>query len=183
MGERRCSLFWSVENDAYASLVERGWEAFVRGVVSVVPEAGDILSKLGSFEEVRFTRYAHVRMKSWHVGRCVLIGDAAHAMSPHLGQGINLAMLDGLAIAEAIGRSGSIEGALARYEESRRGHVNYYSWVTYLLSPFFQSRGRVLGVMRDIGLPVLPRVPVVRGQMLLTMTGMKRSALGGRMSG
>jgi 2-polyprenyl-6-methoxyphenol hydroxylase-like FAD-dependent oxidoreductase len=186
MGKGRCSLFWSVENDAYPALVAAGWEAFVRGVVAVVPQARQVLENLKSFEDVRFTHYAHVRMRRWSGGeggdRCVLLGDAAHAMSPHLGQGINLAMLDGLAITEALRVEGSIGAALVRYESMRRAHVDYYSWVTYLLSPFFQSRGRALGMLRDIGLPLLPRLPIIRGQMLLTMTGLKKSALGGRMT-
>jgi 2-polyprenyl-6-methoxyphenol hydroxylase-like FAD-dependent oxidoreductase len=181
MGEGRCSLFWSVENNAYPALVAAGWAAFVRSVLAVVPQSEQVLENLKSFDEVRFTHYAHVRMKRWSRGRCVLIGDAAHAMSPHLGQGINLAMLDGLAIAEAVRAEGSVESALIEYESMRRAHTDYYSRVTYLLSPFFQSSGRMLGILRDIGLPVLPKLPIVRRQMLLTMTGLKRSAFGGRM--
>jgi 2-polyprenyl-6-methoxyphenol hydroxylase-like FAD-dependent oxidoreductase len=181
MGERRCSLFWSVENDAYPSLVAAGWESFAKTVISAAPQAEQLLSKLRSFEETRFTHYAHVRMPCWHRGRCILIGDAAHAMSPHLGQGINLAMLDGLAIAEALKSQDTIDAAFARYESLRRTHTNFYSRVTYLLSPFFQSKGRMLGIMRDIGLPILPKLPIVRGQMKLTMSGMKKSAFGGRM--
>jgi 2-polyprenyl-6-methoxyphenol hydroxylase-like FAD-dependent oxidoreductase len=101
-------------------------------------------------------------------------------MSPHPGQGINLAMLDGLAIAEALRIEKEVPAAFLRYEKTRRAHVDFYSRVTFLLSPFFQSRGRVLGILRDIGLPILPKLPIVREQMLLTMTGLKRSSFGGK---
>jgi 2-polyprenyl-6-methoxyphenol hydroxylase-like FAD-dependent oxidoreductase len=180
MGEGRCSLFWSVENSAYPALVSAGWDAFSQQVIALVPQAAPLLRKLHSFDDVRFTRYAHVRMRHWHIGRCVLIGDAAHAMSPHLGQGINLAMLDGLAIARALLIENTVESAMIRYESVRRKHTDYYSRVTFLLSPFFQSSGRILGILRDIGLPILPQLPIVRGQMLRTMTGLKGLALGGR---
>jgi 2-polyprenyl-6-methoxyphenol hydroxylase-like FAD-dependent oxidoreductase len=182
MGGGRCSLFWSVETAAYPALVAAGWDAFVKSVVTIAPQAAELLSGLKSFEEVRFTQYAHVRMPRWSSGRCLLIGDAAHAMSPHLGQGINLAMLDGLAIADALRQQKTIPAALAQYEAARRAHVDYYSKVTFLLSPFFQSEGQLLGILRDIGLPILPKLPIIRGQMLLTMTGLKKSAFGGRLS-
>ena len=182
MGGDRCSLFWSLENDQYAATCAAGWSAFAERVIGVVPQAAELLEKLHSFDDVKFTRYFHVRLARWHVGRCLLIGDAAHAMSPHLGQGVNLALLDGLAIAEALRNNDSLSAALARFELQRRAHTAYYSRVTYLLSPFFQSRRKFLGLARDIGLPILPKMPVVRGQMLLTMAGLKRSALGGRIS-
>jgi 2-polyprenyl-6-methoxyphenol hydroxylase-like FAD-dependent oxidoreductase len=51
MGEGRCSLFWSVENDAYPRLVADGWEKFVREVVAVVPQAAELLADLRSFED------------------------------------------------------------------------------------------------------------------------------------
>jgi 2-polyprenyl-6-methoxyphenol hydroxylase-like FAD-dependent oxidoreductase len=55
----------------------------------------------------------------WHKGRVVLLGDAVHATTPHLGQGGGLAIEDGLVLAEELGRHDAIERALSAYRERR----------------------------------------------------------------
>ena len=52
--------------------------------------------------------------------------------------------------------------------------------MTYLLSPFFQSDWRFLGWGRDWALPLLPHIPWVKRQMLLTVCGLKGGFLKGR---
>lgn len=54
------------------------------------------------------------------------------------------------------------------------------SAVTFALSPFFQSDWSLLGLGRDAVLPVLPEIPWIRRQMLLTVAGLKGGFLKGR---
>jgi len=54
----------------------------------------------------------------WHRGRVVLVGDAAHATSPHVGQGGAMAMEDAVVLAEEV-TSGDVDDALQRYVERR----------------------------------------------------------------
>jgi kynurenine 3-monooxygenase len=62
-----------------------------------------------------------VYLDRWHLdGRAVLVGDAAHAMVPFHGQGMNCAFEDCVALAEQLGRTGSIEQAFAAFEAQRR---------------------------------------------------------------
>ena len=107
------------------------------------------------------------------------MGDAANAMSPHLGQGINLALVDAWRLAACVREAPDPAAALAAFERRQRGHVRYYATMTYLLSPFFQGDWRPLGWGRDLVLPWLPRVAPVRRQMLLTLTGLKGGFLEG----
>lgn len=55
----------------------------------------------------------------WHEGRVVLLGDAVHATTPHLGQGAGLAIEDSLVLAEELARHDDIETALAAYHDRR----------------------------------------------------------------
>jgi 2-polyprenyl-6-methoxyphenol hydroxylase-like FAD-dependent oxidoreductase len=56
---------------------------------------------------------------SWHRGRIVLLGDAVHATTPHLGQGAGLAIEDGLVLAEELARHEVLEAALQAYGARR----------------------------------------------------------------
>jgi 2-polyprenyl-6-methoxyphenol hydroxylase-like FAD-dependent oxidoreductase len=55
----------------------------------------------------------------WHKGRIVLLGDAVHATTPHLGQGAGLAIEDAAVLAEELARSGAPEAAFRAYRERR----------------------------------------------------------------
>jgi 2-polyprenyl-6-methoxyphenol hydroxylase-like FAD-dependent oxidoreductase len=57
--------------------------------------------------------------KPWHRGRVVLIGDAAHATTPHLASGAGLAVEDAIVLAEEVERAQTVEEALQRFTERR----------------------------------------------------------------
>ncbi|MEV5459754.1 NAD(P)/FAD-dependent oxidoreductase [Streptomyces cellulosae] len=57
---------------------------------------------------------------TWHSDAVVLVGDAAHSMLHHQGQGANSAIEDGGALADALRRAGSVKEALALYQATRK---------------------------------------------------------------
>ena len=57
--------------------------------------------------------------KPWHAGRVVLIGDAAHATTPHLASGAGMAVEDAVVLAEELAGGGDTEAALARFTDRR----------------------------------------------------------------
>jgi 2-polyprenyl-6-methoxyphenol hydroxylase-like FAD-dependent oxidoreductase len=61
----------------------------------------------------------------WHKGRVVLIGDAVHATTPHLGQGAGMAIEDSLVLAEELSRSDTAESAFQAFRNRRFGRCKY----------------------------------------------------------
>jgi 2-polyprenyl-6-methoxyphenol hydroxylase-like FAD-dependent oxidoreductase len=55
----------------------------------------------------------------WHSGRVVLLGDAAHATTPHLASGAGMAIEDALVLAQEVARGGAAPDMLARYTQRR----------------------------------------------------------------
>ena len=60
---------------------------------------GVLLAQITDIGQLTWARYHDVVMPRYHTQRSVVIGDAAHATSPQLGQGTNMALLDALALA------------------------------------------------------------------------------------
>jgi len=57
--------------------------------------------------------------RPWYRDRVVLIGDAAHATSPHVGQGAAMAIEDALVLAEEVTAEGPLDAALERFMDRR----------------------------------------------------------------
>jgi 2-polyprenyl-6-methoxyphenol hydroxylase-like FAD-dependent oxidoreductase len=86
----------------------------------VLPIAGEFLAKVSSFDDLLVNTVRRVDCRRWFSGRLVLLGDAAHAMAPNLGQGANSALGDAVVLAEALVPGTSVQTALERYDHRRR---------------------------------------------------------------
>jgi 2-polyprenyl-6-methoxyphenol hydroxylase-like FAD-dependent oxidoreductase len=82
-----------------AQLRARGVEAFRRDVAELVPWLADRVDAIASMDEVKHLDVRLNRLQRWHRDGLLCIGDAAHAMSPIGGVGINLAVQDAVAAA------------------------------------------------------------------------------------
>lgn len=82
-----------------AQLRAQGIEALRRDVAALVPEAAGSIDALESMDDVKHLDVKVNRLRRWHSAGLLCIGDAAHAMSPMGGVGINLAVQDAVAAA------------------------------------------------------------------------------------
>jgi 2-polyprenyl-6-methoxyphenol hydroxylase-like FAD-dependent oxidoreductase len=121
--------------------------------------------------------YRDVVLSRYGEGRLGIIGDAAHAMSPQLGQGVNMALLDARCLRDALRSASSTHEALAAYEHARRDHVGIYHFWSRWLTPLFQSERDGVAAARDILFHPMSRIPGGRGQMLRILTGTRRGWL------
>ncbi|XVJ59334.1 MAG: FAD-dependent monooxygenase [Tepidisphaera sp.] len=178
---RRISLFWSLRLADEPSLRAAGLAAFRERVLSLEPRAAPLMDQLTSTDQLITAAYHDVVLTSPIAHRVAFIGDAAHAMSPQLGQGANLALLDASALAQAI-----IEGerthrplaeSLRTYEQARRSQTRFYHLASRWLTPIFQSDEEWLAPLRDAVMGPMCRFGPVRREMLLSLVGAKTGLL------
>jgi 2-polyprenyl-6-methoxyphenol hydroxylase-like FAD-dependent oxidoreductase len=87
---------------ADAQLRARGIEALRRDIVTAIPELSEAVNGLESMDDVKLLEIRLNRLRRWHTNGLLCIGDAAHAMSPAGGVGINLAVQDAVAAARLL---------------------------------------------------------------------------------
>lgn len=95
-------------------------------------------------------------------GRVALGGDAAHAMTPDLGQGGNQALEDAVTLAALVAREPGIDAALARYDTTRRARTAKIARRSRQIGSVAQARGRLTVVARDTVLRLTPATRVAR---------------------
>jgi len=79
-----------------------GLEAFRAGLRSLVPDLSEAFNQLTSWDQVKMLEVALDRLERWHRPGLLAIGDAAHAMSPIGGVGINVAIQDAVTAANIL---------------------------------------------------------------------------------
>jgi len=174
------SLYWSLAVDDHPRWLADGLDAWKREVLTFDPRIGALLDQITAPEQVLLARYRDVRMKRWHGDRIVFIGDAAHATSPQLGNGANLALVDAFVLAGCLADAPDVATALPAYSRARRHHLGHYQRMSRLLTPLFQSRSGVLGWLRDRLMPLADRIGPAHRLMVKTMAGHERGLVARR---
>ena len=82
------------------------------------PHLAGLFARIG--DRGRWDPFLVIRLKCWSRGRVAIVGDAAHAMAPNLGQGAGCGMMNGLSLAVHLDRHRDVTAALAAWERRER---------------------------------------------------------------
>jgi 2-polyprenyl-6-methoxyphenol hydroxylase-like FAD-dependent oxidoreductase len=138
-----------IEKGSADAVRAQGIAAFRDKVAAIVPEMRERVAELRSFDDVKLLTVAVDRLKTWHKPGLLCIGDAAHAMSPIGGVGINLAVQDAVAtaniLAAPLARGAPTESDLAAVQSRRMFPTRATQWLQVMIqnrviSPLLASR-------------------------------------------
>ena len=83
------------------------------------------LAALQRDDQIHFGPIEWVELSRWHAGQVILIGDAAHATPPHMGEGGAMAIEDAVVLAELLQDADTVKDAADRYQTRRRPRVEW----------------------------------------------------------
>ncbi|MYH60943.1 MAG: FAD-dependent oxidoreductase [Caldilineaceae bacterium SB0675_bin_29] len=90
------------------------------------PGIAELVDQITDDDEVVYRPLTwHFLEGNWYKGRVMLVGDAAHGTTPHLGQGAGMAIEDSLVLAEELDRADSVADAFAVFQERRYERCKY----------------------------------------------------------
>jgi len=174
----RSSLVWTETTEEAARI-----KALPLDVAAAEIEAA-MGSSLGTVtvEEVPQAFPLALRLAKSFIGpRLALIGDAAHVVHPIAGQGLNLGLKDVAALAEVVVdamRMGLDHGApdtLERYQRWRRLDTSLMAVVTDGMNRLFSNDVAPVRALRDFGLGVVDRLPLVKNALIGRAAGIERN--------
>ena len=98
-------LAYVIANGQFAAVKAKGIEALRSSIARLMPELAFRAKELEDWEQIKFLSVSVDRLRRWYLPGLICTGDAAHAMSPAGGVGINLAVQDAVAAANLLGPS------------------------------------------------------------------------------
>ncbi|GAB3142412.1 FAD-dependent oxidoreductase [Microbispora hainanensis] len=156
-------LAYIIPKGGFTALEAKGIGELRREVGRLLPFLGGRTGDLHGFDETGMLSVEVNRLTRWHLPGLLLIGDAAHAMSPVFGVGINLAVADAVAAAGIVGpallRGRAPSAVLAKVERRRKVPTIIVQTAQRVVQDRL-IRPALAGPVARI--PALTRVPVVR---------------------
>lgn len=174
----RLSFFWSLPVADFDGWRARGLPAWRDEIARLWPEADARLADTVDPDQLARASYRDVTLRHWHRDRLVVLGDAAHGMSPQLGQGVNMALMDAMALRDALRLQADVASALQAYQRQRQAHVGVYQFWSRWLTPIFQSDLDWVAHARDVAFLPAGRLPGGRNHMLRVLSGTRHGFLG-----
>lgn len=162
------SIVWSAPDDVADALVALSPDALCQRVA----EAGQhTLGKLTPETPAAAFPLRLMRVPQPTAPRVALIGDAAHAIHPLSGHGINLGYQDAKALAELLGplpawRDPGEAALLASYARARAEETTLLQSTTHALNRLFKPDNGLLSGLRNLGLNLTNQIPVVRNALV-----------------
>jgi 2-polyprenyl-6-methoxyphenol hydroxylase-like FAD-dependent oxidoreductase len=155
----RCSFAINVpRSEAVAFRDTSDWRNLV---TRLCPRIGKLVNESVQNTALHIFTYRDVELSQCVVGRAVVIGDAAHSMSPQLGTGAQLAMEDAALLATAVSQHGELSDALHFYALTRPRQLRRYHRASRWLTPLLQSDSRLFTFLRDHLFANAMRIPFV----------------------
>jgi 2-polyprenyl-6-methoxyphenol hydroxylase-like FAD-dependent oxidoreductase len=137
-GTRRLLYTPCSETDIYIALTMLDSDAAAKAVpVNKVewkwafPHLETLIDRVG--EQGRYDRFELIKLRRWSAGRVAIVGDAAHALPPNIGQGGGCAMMNALSLAVYLERGGDVVAALEMWERQERPITEHTQRISYLL--------------------------------------------------
>ena len=95
------------------------------------PHLRDLIQRIGA--EGRYDRFEYIKLKRWSAGCVAVLGDAAHALPPNIGQGAGCAMMNALSLGVFLERGDDVPQALAEWERQERSITDHTQRVSLFL--------------------------------------------------
>lgn len=175
-GELQTAFFWSLKTADYAAWKTAGLPTWKRQVETLWPETAPLLQSITSADQLTLANYDHHTLLLPYGKNIVFIGDSAHSTSPQLGQGANMALLDVMALTDALECHETLEAALPVYAKARRNHVKLYQALSLIFTPFYQSDSTVLPIVRDYAVASLSRLHPAQKLLAAIVSGSFKKA-------
>jgi 2-polyprenyl-6-methoxyphenol hydroxylase-like FAD-dependent oxidoreductase len=102
-----------------------GWFPHLRDLIARIPDSNS--------DAGRYDQFELIKLKRWSAGRVAVIGDAAHALPPNIGQGGGCAMMNALSLAVFLDRFDDVPAALEMWERKERPLTDHTQRMSYLL--------------------------------------------------
>jgi 2-polyprenyl-6-methoxyphenol hydroxylase-like FAD-dependent oxidoreductase len=135
-----------LDSDAVAKAVPVDRAAWKRSFPHLEP----LIERLGGDSEGRYDRFEYIRLKRWSAGHVAVIGDAAHALPPNIGQGGGCAMMNALSMAVYLDKERDVPAALESWEREERPLTEHTQRISLMLGwpttwpPFIRAKALAL---------------------------------------
>lgn len=139
----------------------RGWHAPIEALVRAAPASGILRTDL----------FDRKPLRQWGRGRVTLVGDAAHPMTPFLGQGGCQAIEDAVVLGDRLARSRDVASALRAYEAERVRRANAFVVRSRRAGQLARLRNPLLVWLRNAALRRIP--PALQARQLARMIDFK----------
>lgn len=175
--DRKLYFFLMIPAGSYEAVKAKGLPALCETLTRIAPDLGQTFRNLTDWSQTAYMPTGRVRTPRWVADGALLIGDAAHAMNPHVSQGRMQAMMDAMTVAdlapEWLARGDMSAGTLAEFERRRRPQVTMLQRLADEQVVFWNTGNPVLMLLRDRVFRTLDRNRRLRYAVLEATAGLR----------
>lgn len=158
IGENKCYWYSTIVQEAGIRYSQEDIKKLLIKAFAQFPESvRGILGTLGDINIIQTDLFDLLPSSEWVNKRIVLLGDAAHATTPNLGQGGAMAVEDAYLLAQEIAKNKNMEDAFKKYCEERKERVHFIVDTSYKIGQMSNSTNKTANKIRNFLMSKTPQ--------------------------